>query len=132
MNRIEPTHFPSSDPGATRDKASSDAGSRELKRWRGFIGKLACEQPLRDVILASWNRSSGAGLERHGPISFRRVTDEQLSAALAENRELVEVARAHLEWISAFMSSVEHVAYLTDRHGVVLYSVGALQDGRSF
>lgn len=124
MNRMEPTRRASSDPGTMPDN-EIDAASCELKTWRGFIAKVAGKQPLRDVILASWNRSSAAGLERHGPVSFRRVTDEQLSAALAENRELLEVARPHLESISAFMCGVEHVVYLTDRHGVVLCSVGA-------
>ena len=125
---MEPTHLASSAPGAMPDEESA-AASCELERWRGFIAKVAHEQPLRDVILASWKRSSGVGLERHGPISYRRVTEEQLAATLAENRELVEVAKPHLEWISAFMCDVEHVAYLTDRHGVVLYSVGDLAHG---
>ena len=109
-----------------RDKESDAVAGGELKNWRGFVAKLSDEQPLRGVILASWNRSSGAGLERHDPISYRRVTEEQLAAALAENRELVEVAKPHLEWISTFMCDVEHVAYLTDRHGVILYSIGDL------
>src|SRR5690606_29827848 len=83
-------------------------------------------QPLRDVILASWQRSLAAGLRRDGAVHFRRVDEADLARRLEENRELVDVAKPHIDWISAFMSGVDHVAYVADRDGIILYSVGDL------
>ncbi|MBN1240051.1 MAG: GAF domain-containing protein [Gammaproteobacteria bacterium] len=102
------------------------ATGSELESWRGFLAKLPEDQPLRDVILASWQRSFAAGLRRDGVIDFQRVDDTELEAILERNRELIDVAKTHLDWISAFMSGTDHVAYVTDRNGIVLYSVGDL------
>lgn len=102
------------------------ATGSELESWRVFLDQLPEDQPLRDVILASWRRSFAAGLRRGGRVDFRRLDDSELEAVLARNRELIDVAKPHLDWISAFLSGNEHVAYVTDRHGIVLYSVGDL------
>lgn len=115
-------------PGASVPKRHAVEEGRgvgaTLEHWRRFLANLPHERPLREVILASWARSSAGGLQRDGPVAFRRVSDDELAAALAENRELVEVAKPHLDWISAFISGIEHVAYLTDGQGVILHSVG--------
>lgn len=120
---MEPSHTRASvrqRPAVDKDR---DAGAT-LDDWRRFLANLPHERSLREVILASWERSSAGGLKRDGPVSFRRVSDEELATALAENRELVEVAKPHLDWISSFISGIKHVAYLTDGQGVILYSVG--------
>lgn len=109
-------------PSRSEELLSAD----ELRNWHKFVTHLSENLPLRDVILSSWQRSAAAGLHRDGAIEFRRVDDAELAALLEENRALVDVARPHLEWISAYMAGVEHVAYLTDRNGIVLFSVGDL------
>lgn len=100
------------------------APAATFDHWREFFANQPETQSLRDVILASWARSAARGLERDEPVSFRRVSEEQLAEALNENRNLLEVSKPHLDWISSYLSGIDHVAYLTDRHGVILYSVG--------
>jgi PAS domain S-box-containing protein len=94
-----------------------------LQPWRLYLGNLTPEQPLRHMILESWRRSSAAGLSRESAV-FRRIGDTELRASLVRNRELLEAAVPHLEWISTFLAGMRHVAYLTDGAGIVLHALG--------
>lgn len=116
--------------------SASDVGTGDLEahsldhpgpsreRWRSHLSKLGAAPPLGDAILASWSRSSEAGVPREGIPPFRCVDEATLARLLAENRELIEVARPHVEWVSSYMAGVPHVVYITDRNGIVLHALG--------
>jgi PAS domain S-box-containing protein len=107
-------------------RAAEQNSGHQISSWSGHLNKLKQGSILREVILASWRRSAAAGLDRGRPPRFRRVSDAELAAILEDNRELIEVAKPHVDWISAFLTGIEHVVYITDRNGIVLYSVGDL------
>lgn len=118
-------------PDAARDEPTptpktDERQSLEAQTWRLYGGDLTDGAPLRDLILASWQRSAAAGLARRATPVFRRLSDATLESTLRANAELLDVARPHLEWVSAYLAGVDHVVFLADRHGVVLYSIGDL------
>ena len=53
----------------------------------------------------------------------RQVSDAELERRRAENAELIELARPHLEWLSAAHQGVPHLVSLVDSDGVVLFCV---------
>ena len=54
-------------------------------------------------------------------LSPRPIAAADLERRRAENAELIELARPHLEWLSAAHRDVAHMVALVDRDGVVLY-----------
>ncbi|HEX6536094.1 MAG TPA: PAS domain S-box protein [Gemmatimonadaceae bacterium] len=96
-----------------------------LVQWRRFIGALTPDAALRPVILESWRRCHSAGVDpRATHVTPHRVPDDELQRRLAANAELIELARPHLEWLSAACGAIPHVAYVVDRDGIVLHSTG--------
>lgn len=96
-----------------------------LAQWKRYLDGLPTDSNLRPVILASWQRSHGAGVDpQPQEVRFRRVADDDLHNRLAACAELVAVATPHLEWATAFLQALSHVVYLTDRDGIVLRSWG--------
>jgi len=94
-------------------------------QWKRFIQGLPPEGPLRDVILASWQRSHAYGIDPElSRLSSEPVTDEDLQSRLDLNRELVDIATLHLDWISSSLAQILHAVFLVDRDGVVLYATG--------
>ncbi len=55
-------------------------------------------------------------------IAPRQVSTAELERRRAENAELIELARPHLEWLSAAHHSVPHVVSLVDSDGIILCS----------
>jgi hypothetical protein len=60
--------------------------------------------------------------------SQRQVSSTELERRRAENAELIELARPHLEWLSAAHRDMPHVVSLVDKDGVVLVSVAKQLD----
>lgn len=60
--------------------------------------------------------------------SQRQVSNAELERRRAENAELIELARPHLEWLSSAHRGMPHVVSLVDRDGVVLISVARQLD----
>ena len=56
-------------------------------------------------------------------LSQRPISAAELERRRAENAELIELARPHLEWLSAAHQEVAHLVALVDRDGVILLSL---------
>ncbi len=101
--------------------------SSPQKSWREFAKSLAQHPYTRDVrlvILESWKRSRAAGVRRyHEKPLLHRIGAADLENRLEKNRELIEAGGRLLQKFSAGRE-IRHVIYLTDRDGIVLYSVG--------
>jgi transcriptional regulator of acetoin/glycerol metabolism len=75
------------------------------------------------VIVRSWQRSAAAGLARDGT-PFRQIAAGELGLRLQRSARLVDAARPRLEAVLANLPGTTNVAYVTDRDGIVLHSVG--------
>ena len=94
-------------------------------QWKRFLQGLSPEGPLRKVILESWRRSRADGIDPEpSQLSLRRITAEDLQARLDTNRELIDIAALHLDWISSSLAQILHAVFLVDRDGIVLYAAG--------
>ena len=62
------------------------------------------------------------------PLSQRPIPGAELERRRAENAELIELARPHLEWLSAAHQDVAHMVALVDRDGVILFSLARQLD----
>lgn len=94
-------------------------------QWKRFVQGLPPEGPLRKVILESWRRSRADGIDPvPSQLSLRRMTAEDLQARLDTNRELIDIATLHLDWISSSLAQILHAVFLVDRDGIVLYATG--------
>ncbi|NKE72211.1 PAS domain S-box protein [Candidatus Manganitrophus noduliformans] len=94
-------------------------------QWKRFLQGLPPEGPLRNVILESWRRSRADGIDpAPSQLSPRRITEDDLQARLDTNRELVDIAALHLDWISSSLAQILHAVFLVDRDGIVLYATG--------
>ena len=101
--------------------------SSPQKSWREFAKTLAEHPSTRDVrpvILESWRRSRAAGVRRHNekPL-LHRISAADFDYQLEKNRELIQLGGPLLQEFSA-AQQIRHVLYITDRDGIVLYSVG--------
>ena len=97
-----------------------------LRKWTEFLEGVPAGPPLRQVILESWHRSVDAGVNVSADaFEVPRVSDEELERRQREASLLLEVAIPHLEWLSAALGSSPHVAYVTDRDGVIVGAIGA-------
>ena len=61
-------------------------------------------------------------------LSQRPIAGADLERRRAENAELIELARPHLEWLSAAHQDVAHMVALVDRDGVILLSLARQLD----
>ena len=61
-------------------------------------------------------------------LSQRPMSGAELERRRAENAELIELARPHLEWLSAAHQDVAHIVALVDRDGVILFSLARQLD----
>lgn len=61
-------------------------------------------------------------------LSQRPISGAELERRRAENAELIELARPHLEWLSAAHQDVAHLVALVDRDGVILFSLARQLD----
>ena len=61
-------------------------------------------------------------------LSQRPIPAAELERRRAENAELIELARPHLEWLSAAHQDVAHMVALVDRDGVILFSLARQLD----
>lgn len=97
-----------------------------LRRWTAFLDSVPAGQPLRSVILESWHRTVDAGVDVDAEhFEVPRVAEDELNRRQVAASMLLETATPHLEWLSAALSGTPHVAYVTDRDGVILRSLGA-------
>ena len=62
------------------------------------------------------------------PIAPRQVSSAELERRRADNAELIELARPHLEWLSAAHEGVPHVVSLVDSDGIILTSLAKQLD----
>lgn len=56
-------------------------------------------------------------------LSQRPIPGAELERRRVENAEMIELARPHLEWLSAAHQDVAHMVALVDRDGVILLSM---------
>ena len=61
-------------------------------------------------------------------LSQRPMSGAELERRRAENAELIELARPHLEWLSSAHQDVAHIVALVDRDGVILFSLARQLD----
>ncbi len=99
----------------------------DMLRWKDELDRLPADHPIGDVIVASWERSAAAGVERDGPLRLHRLADDETRARLDASAGWLAIAETHLHWLSTSLSGIPHVAYVTDRDGVVLCSLGDRQ-----
>jgi PAS domain S-box-containing protein len=92
-------------------------------QWKRFTEGRSPEASLRSEILASWQRCQAGGLNPE-QVRFQRIAEEDLQRRLESNRELIEIASLHLDWISSSWSRLSHVLFLIDQEGIVLYVTG--------
>lgn len=74
-------------------------------------------------IAASWERSRAAGVDPERPV-YHCVSEDELRARLAASHDVVETAKPHLPWVSAFLGEIPHVVYVADHAGIVLHAIG--------
>lgn len=95
-----------------------------LDEWQDFMAPGPAGQPHRDVILLSWSRSRLAGLDPDvGELPLRRIRGSELRAVLRESAALIAAAQPHLTALSEG-TAVPHVAYITNRDGIVILTAG--------
>lgn len=86
---------------------------------------LGIRTPLRPLIAESWLRSQAAGVATTAEdVKFHRVDDDDLQRRQQASSDLIQVARPHLKWLSAWLADIPHIVYLVDRDGIVLFSAG--------
>jgi signal transduction histidine kinase len=82
------------------------------------------DSAMPSEIVASWERAREAGVDPERPV-HRRVSADELRARLQASEDLVETARPHLPWVSAFLGDIPHAVYVVDTSGIVLHSIGS-------
>ncbi|WP_437712816.1 ATP-binding protein [Sorangium sp. So ce448] len=94
-----------------------------FRKWNDFVRELDLADPLRRLVLDSWERSWAAAVDPVRP-PFRRINDEELARRLERSADLVRAAIPHLHWAAALLRASEPAVYVVDGDGIVLYSVG--------
>jgi transcriptional regulator of acetoin/glycerol metabolism len=98
-----------------------------------IVEKFTIPSPLRPVIAESWNRSAAAGVATAADkVVFHRVGDADLRHRQLVNKDLMQAAVPHLNWLSAWLAKIPHVVYLVDRDGIILFSVGNYDNADAF
>ena len=78
------------------------SSENRMEEWKRYVERLEREGLLRDVIVESWRRCvNGTAASPADPVSYCRVSDEELQLRLQANAELISVAKPHLDWIAA-------------------------------
>lgn len=96
-----------------------------LSEWEAFVERQPLKGKVRPFVLESWRRSLREGVEANTvEPTFRKVSEEELQRRRERGRELITLTEPHLQWLSAVVGAVTHVAYLTDRDGIVLMAYG--------
>ena len=93
------------------------------------------QAPLHRVTAESLPRSGGQAVgvtTAADPLTFRRLSEEDLQLRQQANANLMKVAIPHLEWLSAWLANTPHIAYLVDRDGIVLFSTGNYDNADAF
>jgi PAS domain S-box-containing protein len=94
-------------------------------RWQQFVNRIPPTAGAAPFIVESWTRSREVGLARNASsIAVRRVDERDLEQRLSNARPLIRAANPHLEWLTSTYAAIRHVAYITDRDGIVLHSTG--------
>lgn len=94
---------------------------------------LDIKPPLRPLIAESWLRSKAAGVATAADaVKFHRVDDDELQRRQEASSDMLQVARPHLRWLSAWLTGVPHIVYLVDRDGIVLFSAGNYDNADAF
>ena len=109
--------------GTFFSSAGSDRRNALYDQWKRFIEGLPPGTSLRSEILESWQRCRAGGLNPE-EARFRQVAEEELQRRIEANRELIEIASLHLDWISSSWTRFPHALFLIDRDGIVLYVTG--------
>jgi transcriptional regulator of acetoin/glycerol metabolism len=92
--------------------------------WERFIGRLPPKHSLREVIVASWDRSRAAGVDATSDeATFRFVPAADLERRRGALGAFLRAAEPHLAWLSAATGRLPHVAYLVCTEGVVIHAV---------
>ncbi len=98
------------------------------EEWYDFITSAVARPSIRaanPLILQSWQRSFEAGVRPDSSeILLTRLPEDEIQQRLAENRLLIEAAKPLLDSFSRDHAAVQHVIYLVDAQGIVLYSQG--------
>jgi len=98
-----------------------------LTAWKEFFDGAGAYfgQGTRPLILDSWKRSRAAGVAATPAKTLLcKVDARDLEHRIARNASLLAVAMPILAAFSQSFGDLNHVVYLTDREGIVLYSVG--------
>lgn len=99
---------------------------RKSTQWQRRRVEPPAEAPLRSVILESWQRSREAAVDpKQSPPKFRQIGPDDLKRRLEENADWLALASPHLDWLGSTTSAAPFAAYLIDREGVVLHSIGS-------
>ena len=94
---------------------------------------LNIKSPLRSLIAESWLRSQAAGAPTTADkIRFHRVNDDDLQRRQQASSDVIDVARPHLKWLSAWLANTPHIVYFVDRDGIVLFSTGNYENADAF
>ncbi|TAK09819.1 MAG: PAS domain S-box protein [Candidatus Manganitrophaceae bacterium] len=111
--------------GEALPSAAPRTDQRDLlyDQWKRFTQGLPTAASLRSEILASWQRCRAGGVNPE-EVCYQRVDEEDLQRRLESNRELIEIAALHLNWISSSWTRLPHALFLIDRDGIVLYVTG--------
>lgn len=93
----------------------------------------AIKPALRPLIAESWLRSQAACVPTTADVvKFHRVDDDELQRRKQASSDVIQVARPHLEWLSAWLGSTSHIVYLVDRDGIVIFSTGNYDNADAF
>ena len=93
-------------------------------QFAAYLQDLSPDEMAKAAILESWQRCAAARLSRNGPVRLHRVGDIELAERLRGSSALVAAARAELEALVRELPGSTNAAYVTDRDGIVLGSVG--------
>lgn len=93
-------------------------------RWEHLVAEMSGGTLLRPVILDSWRRSFDASVPR-GAVEVHRIPRAELERRLRRSERLLDVAARYLERLMPLIGAAEHVAYVTDADGIVLFATAA-------
>jgi transcriptional regulator of acetoin/glycerol metabolism len=101
-------------------------GERLLGAWQRYTSGAVLSgslQSIRPVTLHAWDRCRHLGVDPEN-LEPQFLTDEALELRRTANRELLEVARPYMEYLSMLMGSTPHVIALADSEAWILELLG--------
>ena len=94
---------------------------------------LNIKSPLRSLIAESWLRSQAACAPTTADkVRFHRVNDDDLQRRQQGSSDVIDVARPHLKWLSAWLANTPHIVYFVDRDGILLFSTGNYENADAY